>query len=227
MTIFDTLIIVPLKEITAKLTGYLPAVLDAVHLIVGVFLILIVGLLLAKFLHDILQRILKDIHIDKMSDHIGLSGLLHKGGVKSHLSGLISSFVYLVMVFMFVIMALEMIGLTSASTLLATIVGYTPQVIAAVFVLAVGMILAKMVGHMVYGVAANLTLPNPKLHQKISTYAILIYAVKVSLEELGFGFLFVGTVFHIWFAGVVLALALAYGLGHDTVITSLGKKKRH
>jgi hypothetical protein len=47
----------------------------------------------------------------------------------------------------------------------------------------------------------------------ISRWAIIIFAVTIAMEELGIAPLLVGTAFNIILGGIVLALALAFGLG--------------
>jgi len=206
MATINTLIIVPFMDMIMKVASFIPT-------LIGALVLLGIGLFLGKVLYEVMNRVMKEIHINALAEKIGLAHLLHKGGIKPTFSELIGSFVYLVVVMVFLIMALQALGLTSMVGLITLLVSYLPQVIAAVFVLVMGMILAKVVSVVVYAVASNLDIPDPKLYERISRYAIIIFAAKVSIEELGFGEIFVGTTFHIVLGGVVLALALAYGLG--------------
>ena len=208
MATLNNLIIVPFMEMVMKVASFIPT-------IVGALFVLVIGMLLAKVLYEVIARITKEIHINTLADKIGLAGLLHKGGVKPTLGSLIGSFVYLVVTLIFFIMTLSTLGMTSMTYLISTLLAYVPQVVSAVFVLVIGMILAKVISTVVYAVTSNLDMPKPKLHERISRWAILLFAAKVAIEELGYGGIFVGTVFHIWFSGLVLALALAYGIrGH-------------
>jgi len=214
----DTLMLNPLKDMALRVVSVIPTLLS-------VFVVLVIGLLLAKLLHDVLSRIFKEIHLDKLADKVGISGLLHKGGVKGKMSDVLASGVYLVTMVMFIMVALDMIGMTGTHALLGMIMGYIPQVILASVVLFLGMVVSKIVGHVLFGVASNFGMPHPEWYNKISYYAIMIYTIKMVVEQLGFGFLFVGTVFHIWFAGLVLGLSLAYGLrGHSPIPGYFGKE---
>ena len=214
----DTILVVPFVEMLGKIKEFVPTLSSA-------FLLLVVGLLLAKFLHDISLRIFKDLHVDKFSDKVGLSTIIHNGGIKAKPSDLISSLIYIMMIVMFLIMTLEVIGLRVVSDLVHDLVSYVPQVISSVFVLVLGMVLAKVMASIVYTVAQNMHLPKAKLHADISYWAIIIYAAKMCIEELGLGMLLTGPVLHIIFAGVVLALALAFGLGgKDSAAKYLIKK---
>jgi len=208
MATINSLIIVPFMDMVMKVASFIPT------FVIGL-VVLVIGMLLAKVLYEVISRIMKKVHINTLADKLGLAGLLHKGGIKQPFGNLVGSFVYLVVVLIFLIMALATVGVTTMGYLLSTLVAYIPQVISAVFVLAMGMILAKVVSLVVYAVTSNLDIPKPKLHERISRWAILILAIKIAIEELGYGEIFVGTTFHILFSGVVLALALGYGIrGH-------------
>jgi hypothetical protein len=61
--------------------------------------------------------------------------------------------------------------------------------------------------------AGNANLPSPEMFAGISRWAIIIFAVTISLGELGIGTLLVTTTFNIILGGICLALALAFGLG--------------
>ena len=59
----------------------------------------------------------------------------------------------------------------------------------------------------------NANVPKPELIAGISRWAIIIFAATIAMEQLGIAPLLVGTAFNIILGGVVLALALAFGLG--------------
>ncbi|MDP2652796.1 MAG: hypothetical protein Q8Q08_02070 [Candidatus Omnitrophota bacterium] len=219
MATIKTFIIVPFLEMVMKVADFIPA-------LVSVVLILVLGLILAKVLHAVIHRICKEIPVDKLSDKIGLTGLLRKGGIKHGLGELLAGFVYLVVTLSFLILALEAMGVTAGRGLIVLLMAYVPRVLSGVFVLVIGLLMTKIVSVVIHAVASNLDLPKPKLLERVSRWAVLFTTAKMALEEMGFGILFTGTVFHIWFGGVVLALALAFGLGgRDAAARYLAKKE--
>lgn len=219
MTTMYNLLIVPFVDMVMKVASFIPTLLSAL-------IYLVIGLLIAKVLHEVIVRVLHEVHIDMLADKVGLTKMLTKGGIKHTIGDLIGSFVYLTTVVIFLILALQVLGMTTMGDLMSMLVSYLPQVVSAVFVLVIGMILAKMVSAVIYVVASNLDVTNPGVLKTISRWAILVFAAKVGIEELGFGELFVGTMFHIWFAGIVLAFALAYGLDKDSILHHLSDKKK-
>jgi hypothetical protein len=114
---------------------------------------------------------------------------------------------------MVLVMAVDALGLPKASDVLTTLFAYIPNVIAALLVLVVAMFLASFVSGIVHTAAGNANLPKPEIFAGVSRWAIIIFAVTISLGELGIATLLVTTTFNIILGGVCLALGLAFGLG--------------
>ena len=218
MNTFETVLIGPLIEMLRTITGFIPT-------LVSVLVLLMIGIVVSKLVHDLALRVFKSVNLDAIADKIGLADALRKGGVKPRVSELIGSFIYLIFIVSFFIMTVKLIGLTMVMGVVDRVLRYIPQVVSAVIVLGLGIIIAKFVAKVI-SVTAHMThMPDPKLIERISRWAIIFYAATIALEELGYGALLVGTTFHILFGGVVLAYALAFGLGgRDAAARYLGKK---
>lgn len=206
MTNFDMLVIYPIKEMLAKVASFIPT-------LIGALLILVFGYIIAKIIRDVVHQALKAIRFDSVADKAGISGVLSKGGIKMTASELLGVLVYWLVAIMVLVVTVNALGLTIASQLLERLFAYIPNVISAVFVMVLGMFLANFMADAVNATARNTSVPNPDLLGKMSRWAIIIFAVSISLEELGIAPLLVGTTFHILFGAICLALALAFGLG--------------
>lgn len=220
MTTIEMYLITPLKEMLSTVVSFVPT-------LVSVFIILLLGYLLVKLLREVLHRLFKMMHLDKMTDMLELPKMLRAGGVKYGVSHVLTVVLSLVLVLMFLIIAMRVVGIEGAPELIGVMVVYITHIMTAMFVLTVGLILAKVVGKVVHFISANLDLPNPKLHERVARWAMILFTIKMSLSELGFGYLFSGTEFQIWFSGLVLALALAFGLGgRDAAAKFLSSKNK-
>ena len=203
---WDNLIVEPVREMLTRLIGYLPTLL-------GALVILIVGWIVAKVIRGIVNRLLKVIRFDKLADKAGISEILSKGGFKATTGEVLSGLVYWLVIIMVLVIVVNALGLPQASDVLESLFAYIPNVIAAIFVLVIGMFLANFVSGIVRTAAGNANLPKPEVLAGISRWAIIIFAATISLRELGIAPLLVTTTFNILFGGVCLALALAFGLG--------------
>jgi len=203
---WDNLIVEPVREMLTKVMAYLPVLL-------GALVILIVGWIVAKAIRRIVDWLLKTVRFDTMADKAGISEVLRKGNLRTNAREVVSGLVYWLIMIMVLVMVVNALGLPKASEVLASLFAYVPRVIAALFVLVVAMFLANFVSGIVSTAAENANLPKPQLLAGISRWAIIIFAVTISLGELGIGTLLVTTTFNIILGGICLALALAFGLG--------------
>lgn len=206
MMTFDTLVLQPLRDMLVEVVRFVPTLVSALF-------ILILGLIFSKLVSQVIGRLLREVKLDKMLDKIGMSQVLHKGGVKQTFTGMVTSIIYWVLIVIFILITVKAMGMTIVSDSVGRLIAYIPHVISAVTVLVLGLILAKISGSFVHFVASYMELPQPKLLERITRWTVIIYALTVTLEELGFGSLLMGTTFHIVLSGVVFGFALAYGLG--------------
>ncbi len=203
---WNTLIVEPVTQMLTRILAYLPVLL-------GALIILIVGWLVAKAIKRIVDWLLKLIRFDMLADKAGISAILRKGNLKISAREVVSSIIYWLIMIMVLVMAVDALGLPKASDVLASLFAYVPNVIAALLVLIVAMFLASFVSGIVRAAAGNANLPKPEILAGISRWAIIIFAVTISLEQLGIAPLLVTATFNIILGGVVLALAIAFGLG--------------
>lgn len=219
---WNSLIVTPVSEMLTKLVGYLPTLF-------GALIILTVGWAIAKTLRRVVERALEAIHFDKLAEKAGIKEILSKGGLKTSTIAVMSGLVYWLAIIMVLVMVVNALGLPQASNVLESLFGYIPSVIAALFVLVVGMFLANFVSGIIHTAAGNASLPRPELFAAVSRWAIIIFAGTISLRELGIATLLVTTTFNIVLGGVCLALALAFGLGGRDAATRYLEEwqKRH
>ena len=203
---WNELIADPIRQMLTRILAYLPILL-------GALIILIVGWIVAKLIRRAVDLLLKAIRFDVIADKAGISEVLRKGDLKITAREVVSGLVYWLIIIMVLVMTVDALGLPKAADVLTSLFAYVPKVIAALLVLVVAMFLASFVSEIVRTACGNAKLPRPELIAGISRWAIIIFAVTIAMEELGIAPLLVGTAFNIILGGIVLALALAFGLG--------------
>jgi hypothetical protein len=203
---WDNLVAEPVRQMLTRILAYLPVLL-------GALVILIVGWIVAKAIRRIVDWLLKTIRFDTLADKAGISEILRKGDLKISARAVVSGIVYWLIIIMVLVMTVDALGLPKASDVLASLFAYVPKVIAALLVLVVAMFLASFVSGIVRIAAGNAKLPKPALLAGISRWAIIVFAVTISLAQLDIAPLLVTTTFNIILGSICLALALAFGLG--------------
>ena len=207
---YEYLIFTPFTEMTGTVLGFIPTLLFALG-------VLIVGTFLAHAIEHVVARVFKQIEFDTVSEKMGLTKALHKGGIRRTPSSVIGCLTYWVLMVMVLVMSVKTLGITAASDLIDKILAYIPSVISGAVALIIGMLVAKFVGTVVYITAKNTDMPSPALLARVSKWAIVAYVSIIYLKEIGFVDLFVGAHYTIFIAGIVFALSLAFGLAGKEV----------
>ncbi len=218
---WDTLIVEPVQDMLRQIIAYLPVLL-------GALIILVVGWLVAKTIRRLVEWLLTTIRFDLLADKAGITEVLSKGKLKTTVSKVVSGLVYWLIIIMVLVIVVNALGLPSGTVTLASLFAYVPKVIGALLVLVVALFLATLVAGIVSTAAGNAQLPRPKLLAGISRWAIIVFAVAISMEQLGIAPLLVTTAFNMVLGGICLALALAFGLGgKDAAARYLEEWKNH
>lgn len=217
---FDLIMLEPIKEIMMRVMNFIPTFVTALA-------ILGVGYVLAKAITKFLVSILRKIGLDKVCTKSGISKVLKNGGITQKPSSLVGCLFYWTMMVGVLITTVKVFGLTMATVLLDNVLAYIPSIFSGVFVLIIGMLLAKFVSVLVYVAAKNTDMPIPDVLARLSKLAIVVYVAIIYLKEIGFMALFGGATYSVFMTGIVFALALAFGLaGKDVAAKYLDVLRR-
>ena len=188
---------------------------------VGVFLpklavavvVLLVGWLLARLARFTVNRGLRAINFHVLTERAGIDGFLKQGGIQSDTTDIFAVLVYWLVVFVALVIACNGLGLTYITDLLGQVVLFVPKVIVALVILAFGAYFAAFVGSTVITYCKNVGLRDGELLGRIAQYAILAFVALIALDQVEIGGDIVRHSFLILLGGVVLGLALAFGIG--------------
>ena len=120
---------------------------------------------------------------------------------------------YWFLLLIFLVPAVDTLGLTAVSGILTTLVAYIPNVFVAILVLFLGTLAATFVSDIVRGVTASTNVGNPNVFASIARYAIIGFAALIALEQLQIAPTLLNILFTAIVGAMALAFALAFGLG--------------
>ena len=175
--------------------------------------ILVAGWLIAKFLLFVVIKGLKLINFSVVTEKAGIDTFLKQGGITKTTSDILGILIYWLAILFTLLIAFETLGLTVVSDLFTQITLFVPNVIVAVIILAIGLYFARFVGDAVVAYAKNIGLEDADLLGRVSRYGIMVFVVVIALDQVDVADDIIRQTFFIVIAGVVLALALAFGLG--------------
>jgi len=188
---------------------------------VGVFLpklalalvVLIAGWLLARLARFAVARGLRAINFNVLTERAGMDGFLKQGGLQSDTTDIFAVLVYWLVIFIALVIAFNGLGLTYITDLLGQVVLFVPKVIVALLIIAFGGYFALSIGNTVGAYCRNIGMKDGELLGRLAQYAIIAFVVLMALDQVSIGGDIVRHSFLILLGGVVLGLALAFGLG--------------
>lgn len=212
-------IVLAVQEAWEKILGFLPN-------LIGAFVIILVGLLVAYILRWIVVQILNAIQLQTLSDKVKFTDVLKKMGVTATVSELLGNLVKWVTIIIFLLPALQVLGLSQVTDVLYKILGYIPSVIVAGFIILVGVIIADIVAHVIKGTAVTVGVTTATILATVAKYAIWIFVGLAALVQLGVATNLLITLFTGVVAMVAIAGGIAFGLGGRDAASDLIKKIR-
>jgi hypothetical protein len=187
-------------------TSFLP------KLIVG-FLVLLIGLVIARLIRALTARFFLAIRLDRISDRLGISAFLARGDIRHTVAEILATLVYwLVLVFSLQILGVTL-GLEGVANFFAQILSYIPHLVVALIIFSVGVGIGFFFGGAVQVAASNAGFPAAKPLGATVKALISFFALVMALEQLQIATELLVSTMQIVIAAVAFALALAFGLG--------------
>jgi hypothetical protein len=212
-------IVIANSDAWVKILGFIPNFIGAVVTI-------LIGLLVAYVLKWIVVQIASAIQLQTLSDKIKFSTILSKLGVKAEVSELLGNFVKWIVIIVFLIPALQVLGLSEVGEVLSQILGYLPKVVLAGFLVFIGIVVADIIAHAVKATALTLGSSTASVLATVAKYAIYVFIGLLTLEQLGVSSTLLLSAFTGIVAMIAIAGGLAFGLAGKDAAAELIKKIR-
>lgn len=216
--LLDKVIVVPLERFLNRLIQFLPDILTSLFIFsVGIVL----GLILKRFF----LRFFDTVKMDRFSERYGFVEMLKKGGIKEPVSIIISRLIGWLTITIFSIVALRTLNVPAIERILESFFLYVPNIFIAAIILFVGYLLGNFIGRAALIASVNAGLRVSGLVGRLVKLTIFLLALTMALEQLGIGKETIIIAFAVIFGGVVLALAIAFGLGGRDIAKEYLEKK--
>jgi hypothetical protein len=203
---WETALLAPLAGLGAGVLELLPNVL-------AMLIILSLGWVLAWGTGILIERLLRIIGLDRLSNRLGATTALLRGGVKADPSYLIGRAAYWLVLAFAVISAMTALNLQPINQFAHSMLAYIPYLLTAAMIVISGYLLSNFVGQAVLITAVNAGLPPARTVAALSRWGVQLVAAAMALEQLGIAQNIVVVGFGITLGGMVLAAAIAFGLG--------------
>lgn len=178
---------------------------------------LLLGLAMGWLVKHLLMRILTVVRFEVFCERMGLTAALAKAGMKQQIPHLIGRFSFWMVFLLFAFMGVDALDLPATANLMSAILGFLPDVFAAILVALLGVLLANFTGEAVLIAAVNAQIQGARFMANMVRWGVMIFTGAMVLDQLGIAKEIVVAAFSIIFGGIVLAMAIALGLGGRTI----------
>lgn len=196
----------PVRVFLRQMGDFLPRL--AIALVV-----LVIGYFIAKAVKFAIVKGLRAVNFNVMTERAGIDGFLRAGGIRSDGTEILALLFYWVVILVALVIGFNSLGLAYITDLLSQVLLFVPKVMVALLILAFGAYFAGFIGHAVTAYCKKVHLQDAELLGRILQYAMLTFVVLIALDQVNIGGDIVRQTFLIVLAGLVFALALAFGLG--------------
>lgn len=198
--------------------NYLPKVIGAV-------VVILIGVLVAWAVKTVIVRVLKLIRVKPYTDAIGLNKVFPENLGLVELLGDLAKWIIIIV---FLIPAVEILGLTQINDLVTRVVAYLPNVVVAVVIVIVGAIVADLISRVVESAASTIGTKTASAAADVARWAVVVFAVLAALMQLGVAV----TIIDRLVTGIVVAIALAAGLafglgGQDAAREAIARLRKN
>jgi hypothetical protein len=205
-------------RIVDSIANFLPGALVLLVLVIG-------SLILAWVVRYALLRAMRGLDFDRRAELLGLS--LAEWTSSRSGAQLIASAVYWTILALGLLLGLSALDAALPSRFAMSVLQYVPHLAAAMVILLVGGLLARFLSRAVLIGAVNMQIQFARFLSVAVKWLVLTVAAAMALDHVGIGRTILLLAFGIAFGGIVLATALAVGLGaKDTVSRALERQLR-
>ena len=172
-----------------------------------------VGWLVAKIVRFAIEKGLRAVNFNVLTERAGTDHFLQAAGLRGDTSTLFGLLGYWMVLVAALMVASNGLGLTYVTDLLQRVELFGPKVLVAGLVLVLGSYFARFVGESIERFCRDAQISDGDILGKVVRSLIMAFVVMIALSQMEVGGDFVQWAFLIILAGVILALALAFGLG--------------
>ena len=184
-----------------RIVNFLPNFLAAI-------IVFIVGWFISVWIKKLIVKLLDVLKLDKLFERSGWREALEKAEIKVSVSDFCGEIIKWILVVVFLMAAVEIVGLTQFSEFLGRILSWLPNLIAAVIIFIVAVVAADILGKIIKASVKKMGTAYIGVIEGIVKISIYVFALFAILLQLGIAKELVNAIIY----GVIFALSLGFGL---------------
>ncbi|MBB4079605.1 hypothetical protein GGR28_002230 [Lewinella aquimaris] len=202
-----------------KLQAY--QLLTVIPALIKAAVIFLVGYVIARVLYQVIRRAVAASGLDRLTDRLLNIDLFRNTDLKILPSRVLASIVYYFVLIVFVMAAVDALGMPMLSAMMADLIAYIPNAITAFIILIGGIFLADFIKKLVTNTCRSLGIPSANLIGNAIFYFILLNIVLIALSQAQLQTEFMEANISILLAGIAGAFAIGYGMASRHIMGNI------
>lgn len=203
---------------------------DAILLIpnlLAALIILIVGWVVSLWLGKVIAGLLQLFKFNNLFDRTGWDEALDSAELNIKPSDFLGNIFKWVFMVMFLTIATEIVGWTSFTMLLNSMIQWVPNLVVAIAIMVVAIVISDILEKIVRASTRSMGVRSVNFFGSLVKWSIFIFAIFAVLIQLGIAVSIVNTLAMGLIATITLALGISFGLGGKEAAAELIKEFKH
>jgi len=195
--------------------------LSFIPVLLGAIIVFVIGWFISVGVGKLITEILKRVKFNQIFEKGGWKSALEKAEIKVDPSGFIGAIIKWILVIVFLLAAVEILGLIQFAGFLKSVLAYLPNVIVASLIFVVTVILVDIVEKIVRAAVESIKVGYGAMVSAVIKWSIWVFALLAILHQLGIAKPLMETLFTGLVAMLVISLGIAFGLGGKDVAAEI------
>lgn len=204
-----------------SLTAFGERLMTTLPSIFGAIVVLLLGWLFAKIVSGAVSKLLKVLKFDKLAENVNVQDFLQKANITLSPSKLIGKFAYWALLLLVIITASETLGWSAVSEEISKLLGYLPQLLAAIVFFIVGVYIATFVRDVLMGATRTLGISAGKVISTFIFYLLLAIITLTALKQAGIDTSIITSNLLLIIGSIMLSAAISYGFASRDVLANI------
>ncbi|MDD3399517.1 MAG: hypothetical protein WC919_03140 [Candidatus Paceibacterota bacterium] len=195
--------------------------LSFIPALIGAIIVFAIGWFISVGIGKLVSELLRRLKFNRIFERGAWKEALEKAEFKVDAADFIGALVKWVLVIVFLLAAIEILGLTEFAGFLTAVLAYLPNVVVAAFIFVAAVIIADLLEKVVRATVESIKVGYGHIVGVIIRWSIWIFAILAILIQLGVAPTLINTLFAGLVAVIVISAGLAFGLGGKEIATDV------
>lgn len=201
------------------------AVANFVPLFIGALVVFVIGWVVAVALGKLVEQVVRALRVDALLSQLEVEKALERGGIRLNSGVFVGALVKWFLIIVFLLAAVNILGLSQVSDFLTQVLFYLPNVVVAALILVIALKVAEVVERATRS-SVEAAGMRGAIVGVVARWAIWIFAVVAALQQLGVATILLQTLMTGLVAMLAIAFGLAFGLGGKEAAASFIERVR-